>query len=112
MVTFRGILPGVNFWRSCKEIELDKLDPTSAQDVFLRLSDIQEQSLYPHLDDILAAVEYLPLAIVLLASQATREFRSRAALGGMEAASFGDVERQSISAGDAELTRLECACLH
>jgi len=29
---------------------------------------------YPHLHDILAAIEYLPLGIILLASQATREF--------------------------------------
>jgi len=56
-----------------KEIELDILDPTSAREVFLSLSVIQSPS-YPRLDDILAAIEYLPLAIVLLASQATREF--------------------------------------
>jgi len=74
IVTFRGTLPRSMAWRTWKEVELDILDPTSAQDVFLRLSDIQEQPVYPHLDDILAAVEYLPLAIVLLASQATREF--------------------------------------
>ena len=73
IVTLRGTLPRSMVLRTWKEIELDTLDRKSAQAVFLRLSDIQEQS-YPHLDDILAAIGYLPLAIVLLASQVTKEF--------------------------------------
>jgi len=74
IVTFRGTLPRSMAWKAVKEIELEILDPMSAREVFLGLSDIQERPSYPHLDDILSAIEYLPLAIVLLASQATREF--------------------------------------
>jgi len=74
IVTFRGTLPQSMVWRTWKEIELDILDPTSAREVFLTLSNIQEPPSCPHLDDILAAIGYLPLANVLLASQATKDF--------------------------------------
>jgi len=74
IVTFRGMLPQSMVWRTWKEIELHILDPTSAREVFLTLSNIHEPPSCPHLDDILAAIGYLPLANVLLASQATKDF--------------------------------------
>ena len=66
MVTIHGTLPESKVWGTWKEIELDKLDPTSALNGFLCLSDIQEQHFYPHLNGILAALKYPPSQSFLL----------------------------------------------
>jgi len=74
MVTIHGTLPESKVWGTWKEIELDKLDPTSALNGFLCLSDIQEQHFYSSPQWHPCCRQIPALAIVPLASQATREF--------------------------------------
>jgi len=60
--------------------------------MFSTLSDIPEQPFYPHLDDILAAVEYCPhnRSSCITGDKGVRS--GAADLGGMDMASFGDAE--------------------